>query len=248
MAEQKAVEGTLISTRMLSGTVCFRKKLPFHTILQGSINGQAFTIEGKGYGDGNTGESKGKWVCTSGKMPISWATIAATLGHGIKCYTKFPNGLDHFYQACMPVGYTQERVARYQDDGTLKTYQEIYLQKGVVINKITLQGEGFNEDSPVLNDGLKVALPNEIRMFPFENGVKSLSHYVHPKKDDSGFVVATVTSVNRPLGEDRNIKAPAPHFTKVHYMQFVDTDDTSDHIIQEEKSEAHYVHLFDYAN
>lgn len=246
MAEQTPVKGTLISTRMTSGTLCFRKKLPFHTMLQGSINGVAFTIEGKGFGDGNTGEMKGKWVCTSGKMPCSWAAMASTLGFGIKCYTKFPNGLDHFFQACMPEGYTQERVARFQDDGTLKTYHEVHLQKGVIISKITLQGEGFKADSPILNDGLRVALPNEIRVFPFENGAKSLTHYVYPTKDDGDYVIATVTAVNRPLGEGRVVKAPAPHFTRVHLMQFVDTDDTCDHIIQEERSEVHHVHMFDY--
>merc|ERR1712066_111695 len=141
--------------------MCFRKKLPFHTLLQGSINGQLFSIEGKGFGNSLTGEVRGKWVCTSGKMPISWAAIACTLGYGFKCFIKFPNGLNHFYQECMPEGFTQERVARYQDDGTIKTYHEIHLQKGVVINKITLQGEGFKADSAVLNNGMRVFLPLE---------------------------------------------------------------------------------------
>lgn len=237
---------TLIDTRMNSGTICFRKQLPFHTMLQGSINGTAFTIEGKGYGDSNTGHIKGKWVCTNGKLPMSWAALASTLQYGFKCFINFPNGLTHFYQESMPQGFTQEKVARYQDDGTIKTYHEIHLQKGVVVNKITLQGEGFKPDSPVLSNGLKIFLPLETRVFPFEDGLKSLAHYVYPLKDDSGYAVATVTEVNRPLGEGRVVATPAPHFVRSHMMQFRDTDDDSDHIIQEERVDAHHVHMFDH--
>ena len=95
-----------------------------------------------------------------------------------RCFSNFPNGLTHFFQECMPEGYTQERVTRFQDDGTLKTYHEIHFQKGVVMNKITLQGEGFKADSPVLTSGVKCFLPSAERTFPYEEGIKSLVHHV----------------------------------------------------------------------
>jgi len=230
---------------MATGTACFHKQVPFHTMIQGAINGQAFTVEGKGLGDSGTGKMKGKWVCTSGKLPMSWSAISATLGYGFKCFANFPNGLQHFFQDAMPEGYTQERVTRFQDDGTLKTYHEIHVQKGVVMNKITLQGEGFKADSPVLGDNLKCMLPTVERTFPFEEGVKSLLHNVYPLKSGNGYVLATQTTVNRPLGEGRNLVAPAPHFTRAEIKQFRDTDDDSDHIIQEEIIEGYHLKMLD---
>jgi len=230
---------------MATGTACFRKEIPFHTMIQGSINGQAFTVEGKGLGNSATGKLKGKWVCTSGKLPMSWAAVASTLGIGFKCFTNFPNGLTHFFQESMPEGYTQERVTRFQDDGTLKTYHEIHIQKGVVMNKITLQGEGFKADSPVLSSGIKGMLPFAERSFPYEDGVKSLTHQIFPLKDGKGYAIATMTTVNRALGEGRNVAVPDPHFVRCEIKQFRDTDDDSDHIIQEEILQAHHISLFD---
>jgi len=230
---------------MATGTQCFRSELPFHTVLQGSVNGEAFTVEGKGSGDSNTGRVKGKWVCTTGDLPISWAALSATLGYGFKCFTQFPNGITHFFQNCMPEGYTQERVTRFQDDGTIKTYHEIHLQKGVIMNQVTLQGEGFKEDSAVLNNGIKGMLPTAERTFPFEDGVKSLAHHVYPLKSGPGYVIATQTTVNRPLGEDRMIAIPNPHFVRDEIVQRKDVDDDTDHIIQEEIVQAYHMSLFD---
>ena len=46
------------------------------------------------------------------------------------------------------------------------------------MNKITLQGEGFKADSPILTGGIKCQLPSEERVFNYEDGVKSLGHIV----------------------------------------------------------------------
>jgi len=230
---------------MATGTACFHKQVPFHTMIQGAINGQAFTVEGKGLGDSSTGMTKGKWVCTSGKLPMSWSALSSTLGYGFKCFENFPNGLTHFFQEAMPEGYTQERVTRFQDDGTLKTYHEIHVQKGVVMNKITVQGEGFKADSAILGDSLKCMLPSVERTFPFEEGVKSLVHCVFPLKSGPGYVLATQTTVNRPLGEGRNVAAPEPYMSRADIKQFKDIDDDSDHIIQDEVVEAYHLKLLE---
>jgi hypothetical protein len=231
---------------MATGTQCFRQELPFHTMIQGSINGQAFVVEGKGLGDSSKGAMKGKWVCNTGKIPLSWAALASTLGNGLKCFAHFPNGLQHFFQECMPEGYTQERVTRFQDDGTIKTYHEIHFQKGVIMNKITLQGEGFKADSAILNNGIKCMLPTAERTFPYEEGVKSLVHQVYPLKNaPDQYVIATQTTVNRPLGEGRKVDVPEPHFARVEMKQFKDIDDDSDHIIQDEIQEAYHLSLMD---
>lgn len=69
---------------MATGTAYFRKELPFQMFIQGSINGQSFTVEGSGKGNSSKGHHKGKWVCTSGKLPMSWAALTTTLGYGYK--------------------------------------------------------------------------------------------------------------------------------------------------------------------
>jgi len=113
------------------------------------------------------------------------------------------------------------------------------------MNKITLQGEGFKADSPILGDTLKCMLPTVERTFPFEEGVKSLMHCVFPSKSGGGYVLATQTTVNRPLGEGRNVTAPEPHFTRAEIKQYKDTDDDSDHIIQDEIAETYHLSLLD---
>ena len=84
----------------------------------------------------------------------------------------------HFFQECMPEGYVQERVTRYPDDGTLKTYHEVTCSMGVIMNKVTVLGEGFKRDSPIINNGVKCYLPNTECTYPYENGIRSLAHHV----------------------------------------------------------------------
>jgi hypothetical protein len=227
-----------------TGTTLFQREVQFHTTLQGNINGKAFTVEGKGLGYSGTGKVKGKWVCTSGKLPMSWAALGSTLGvNGFRAFVNFPNNLAHFFQESMPEGYTQERVIRFQDDGTLKTYHEINFQKGVLMNKVTLQGDGFKSDSPVLNDGLKVAMPLHERVDPFEDGVKSLGDLDFPLKSNSGNLKATQSTVNKPLGDGRVVPVPTPFFMALESEQFRDTDDDSDHIVQDSLGSAYRTNL-----
>jgi len=226
------------------GTAYFIKELPFQMTIDGSINGQTFTVEGKGTGNSQEGTMNGKWVCTSGQLPLSWAAIAATLGYGFKCFASFPKEISHFFQECMPQGYSQERVTCFEEDGTLMTYHEISLVKGVIMNKVTVKGVDFKSYSPVLKNGLQNCLPTIERTFPFENGVKSIQHRVFPLKDGEEYLLATQTTVNRPLGKKRNISLPPPHFTRSEIKQSKDTDN-SDHVVQDELIEGFHLSLMD---
>lgn len=220
----------------------FTKEVQFHTMIQGSVNGMAFSVEGKGRGSAATGKQKGKWVCTSGKLPMSWAALSDTLT--MQNFAKYPNGLVSFFQESMPEGITQERVTRFQDDGTLKMYREIKLERGVLFNKVTLQGEGFKAGSPVLRGDIKAKLSSTTRILPYEDGIKSLGYLVFPgKQDSSSYIIATQTTVNRPLGEGRKIPVPAPHFIRSEIKQFRDIDDDSDHIVQDIAMEAYRLSL-----
>jgi len=242
------VEIIEVISEMADGTTYFRKELPFEQVIQGSVNGQEFTVKGKGRGNAQAGNMKGKWECTSGKLPMSWPALATTLGYGFKCFANFPNGLTHFFQECMPEGYTQERVTNFQDDGTLKTYHEIYLEKGIVMNKVTLKGESFKPGSPVLNNGIECMLPTVERTVAHKDGVKSFQHGVYPLKEAGGeYIVATQTTINRPISKGKNVTVPLPHFTRTEIKQSRHSGDDSDHVIQEEVTQGYQQSLLDYS-
>jgi len=225
-----------------------RSSTPFIMAVNGTINGEAFTVEGRGTGNSLTGSVRGKWVCTSGRLPIAWAALAPTLGYnGAKAYVNYPNGITHFFQECLPEGFSQERVSRFQNDGTMKSYHEITYNKGVIMNKVTVQGEGFKKDSPVTNHGIKVCNPLTECVYPFENGVRSMSHHVYPLKGTTNsFIVAEQMTVNRPLGTttDRTVRQPRYHLIRSECKQTTDVDDDNDHVIQEEVAQAFDLKLF----
>ena len=70
--------------KMEAGPALFRKDVPFMMHLEGTINGTPFTVEGKGTGNSQNGHHQGKWVCTSGTLPMSWAALSTSLGYGYK--------------------------------------------------------------------------------------------------------------------------------------------------------------------
>lgn len=98
-----------------------------------------------------------------------------------RCYAKYPNGISHFFQECMPEGYSQERVTRFHDDGIFKTYYEIHYNKGLVMSKVTMQADGFKKDSPILANRLKCMELAIETTYACEGGLRSLAHHVSNK-------------------------------------------------------------------
>jgi len=225
---------------MEAGPALFRKDVPFMMHLEGTINGTPFTVEGKGTGNSQNGHHQGKWVCTSGTLPMSWAALSTSLGYGYKCFTNFPNGIPHFYQQCMPEGWSQEREISFEGDGILKTRHEISYVKGTVINKVKVEGTGFNADSPVLNDGLAVFLPSTEMSYPLEDGIRSVTLLLFPLKNAEGkYLFTTQRSTHKQLSGSRKVQIPGHHFIRLQAKQYKDVDDSSDHIIMEERLEGY---------
>ena len=50
--------------------------------LDGTVNGMKFTVRGKGTGDATTGTIDAKFVCTSGDLPVPWASITSAMAYG----------------------------------------------------------------------------------------------------------------------------------------------------------------------
>ena len=69
---------------MEGGTAFFRDNVPFTMQIYGTVDSQSFTIDGKGEGNAMIGYLKGKWVCTSGQLPLPWTVMACIFGKGLK--------------------------------------------------------------------------------------------------------------------------------------------------------------------
>lgn len=65
------------------GALLFSKgKIPYVMELDGTVNGMKFTVRGKGTGDATTGTIDAKFVCTSGDLPVPWASITSAMAYG----------------------------------------------------------------------------------------------------------------------------------------------------------------------
>jgi hypothetical protein len=64
--------------------MAFLKKIAVDTYVEGTINGEKFTIKGEGFVHGGEGTLEGNFVCETGTLPLDWNAIATTLGYGTK--------------------------------------------------------------------------------------------------------------------------------------------------------------------
>jgi len=196
----------------------FLNKIAFDTYVEGTINSEKFSIKGEGFIHGGDGTLEGNFVCETGTLPLDWNAVAQTLGYGTKVFVQYPTALVDFFKQCMPQGYSQERIVSFEHDGTIHAYQDVTMDEGKIINKVTLIGTGFRNDSPVLVRNMQMMMPSIEYTFPYNNGIKSVVHHVYPLKDRDGCIVAEQTTINKPLGE-QNISIPPYHHIKTHIKQ-----------------------------
>jgi len=221
----------------------FQKPVPYTYILKCSINGEAFTIEGKGTGNGSDGSLRCKYRCTTGQNPMSWKACAPLLAYGMKVFVHYPNGMEQFFQNTMPTGYSEDRVFTYEDGGVIKSHREISWQEGMVVSKGTMVAENFPEDSPILTQNLKAPLPPQEVITDYRDGIRSMCNFVFPVKS-GGYYGSALTTINRPLRES-NVARAEPHYQRTQFKQTRDTDDDSDHVIQQEILEAYQCSLIE---
>nr|BCN13400.1 fluorescent protein [Cytaeis uchidae] len=207
---------------------------PFKFQLKGTINGRSFSVEGEGEGNSLEGVHKGKYVCTSGKLPMSWAALGTSFGYGMKLFTKYPSGLRNWFQEVMPEGYTCDRQIQYKNDGKIDTKHQLFMKNGILYNIVEFTGQGFKENSPVLTGDMEVSLPNQVQHIPTEDGVECPVTLLYPlKSDPSKHAIVTQNTICKPLGN----KVPPKikyHWVRKNYTQEVDKTETRDHVVQSE--------------
>merc|ERR1712142_1409676 len=207
--ESKPLQETKQSA--MGGTEFFKQPVPYNYTIDGSINGQKFTIEGKGVGDSTRGTLKGRYTCTSGKCPMSWKALAPLLGYGLKVYVNYPVGMTQFFQETMPSGYREDRVFTYEDGGVIKSHREITMQNGMIVSKGTFVAENFPEDSPIHTQNLKSPVPQEV-ITPYKDGVRSMCNFVFPTESNKHYA-ADLTTINLPLSA-ANAPTPSAHYQR----------------------------------
>lgn len=65
------------------GAKLFEQEIPIITEMEGDVEGHKFTVRGEGTGDATTGTIKGTYVCTTGDLPVPWASILSSLSYGV---------------------------------------------------------------------------------------------------------------------------------------------------------------------
>jgi len=232
--------------------------VPLRMTINGTVNGTKFVITGEGVGDSRTGKLRGKWVCNERDgCPMSWAALQTTFGYGYRVYTHYPDNMVHWFQECMPEGYTQKRVIRYSringsdsidEEGTMTTFHTVRLEKEMVYGKESwictnnvVLSANFKAGSPLLqNEALTFSHPSSLeKCMPDGNGLKNYCQFFYPLTDSSGdVVIANQITENRPLFLGKSVPLPPPHWRKVEARQTKEMGDNSHHIIQEEVNKA----------
>jgi len=215
-----------------AGALLFNKKIPYVMEMEAVVNGIKFTVHGKGTGDATTGAIEAKYVCTTGELPVPWASILSTMAYGVQCFTKYPDNIKDFYKSAMPEGYTQERTISFENDGTFKTRAVVTFERGSVYNRVTLTGEGFKKDGHVLRKNYTFTCPsNIIYVLPDKanNGIRCAFNKVYELKGDAGHQVASHSQVNRPLANG-HVDIPIYHHLSTHNKFSKDQDDKRDHM------------------
>jgi len=223
---------------MEGGAAFFSKKLQTAVILDGKINGQSFQIKGSGTLNANTGTLEGKYVCETGKLPVSWTAIVHCLQYGYLCGAKYPGGITDFFKSTFPDGYIQERTLTFENDGVLKTHQTLTIKDGTLTNTVTLTGEGFKTDGNVMKRNLYAPYPSQSPIYGDGNGgVRSEISRVWPLKD-GGHQKANMVTHARPI-RDGTGKEPKYHFIRADNQVLTDASEPRDHIVVKEILEAY---------
>merc|ERR1712157_507024 len=212
------------------GAMLFNQPLPFVVELDGDIEGINFSVRGKGVGNGSTGRLEGKFICTTGDLPVPWTSVVSSVAYGIVCFTKYPKDLKDFYKSCFPEGYVQERTIEYENDGTFTTRAELTYENGIIYNRITMNGKGFAKGGNILGKKLEFGAPNPVvYVYPDDNGIRCTYNKIY-KIIGGGYQVSRTSQRNFPRSSGP-ILIPKVHHHQVGLHMSKDPEESKDHMI-----------------
>jgi len=223
---------------MEGSAALFQNDMTYTTTIEGTVNGESFTVVGDGSSKAPHGDFNIHAVCTSGKLPFSWKVLSHILQYGYPMFASYPNGLTHFTRECFPEGFVIDRTVLFENDGTMKSHHTYELDGSHVNAHVKVTMEGFSREGAIMKDQLTDIMTSEAHMFPWEhNAVRQMCIMGFPKKD-GGLQIGQFDSTFRFTGS-RKVKQPAMHFVTTTIRQMKDESDKRDHIVQREVSTAH---------
>lgn len=66
-----------------AGALLLKEEIPYIMEMEGNVNGIKFNVYGKGKGNASTGTITAKFVCTTGDLPVPWASILSAMSYGV---------------------------------------------------------------------------------------------------------------------------------------------------------------------
>ncbi|XP_066936050.1 green fluorescent protein-like isoform X1 [Clytia hemisphaerica] len=214
-----------------AGALLLNQRVPFIMELDAEVNGIRFAVRGKGTGDATTGIIDTKFVCTTGKLPVPWASISSTMAYGALCFAKYPDSVKDFFKSAMPDGYIQEKTISFENDGAYKVRGVITYEHGSIYNRVTLKGEGFKKDGLILQKQYEFCCPNSaVYVLPDKenNGLRVVYNTIYKLKD-GGHHLAAHEQQNTPLGGGV-VDIPNYHHIHAGSIFSKDLEETRDHM------------------
>lgn len=213
------------------GALLFQQSLPFVVELDGDIDGNAFSIKGKGVGDASKGKLEAKFICTTGELPIPWACVQSTLGYGMFCFANYKDtNIKDYFKSCFPEGYVQERTTTYENDGTLTTRAELTFENGIIYNRIKLNGQGFKKGGNILGKKLTLNYPHScIYFYPDGDDVRATFKKIYPVVE-GGYQVSSTSQHNYSLASDGLTLSPKVHHLTSGVKLTKDPEEKRDHV------------------
>jgi len=218
---------------MEGNAALFQNDMTYTQYINGTINGEAFTVLGEGTSKAPHGDFMVHATCTSGKLPMSWKVLSHILQYGAPMFASYPNGLTHFTQECFPEGFTIDRTVRFEGDGTMTSHHTYELDGNNITTRVTLSCDGFDPNGAVMKDELVDILTTESHIYPCgDNAVRQLCTIGFPKTD--GDILIAWFEGKKTFNGSRKIKLPNAHFITTTNKQMKDDSVKEDHIVQRE--------------
>lgn len=219
------------------GTHIFQKEIPFVVELEGNLNGVEFSVRGKGMGDARTGTTKGSYVCTTGELPVSWCAITQAFQYGVVCFTKYPKDIPDYIKSLFPEGYHKVKTIEFLNDGSYIEKHKVTLENGVIYNRVTIQGDNFNENGKIFQKTLNDKEATGFSYYyPGKDGLRSqLVKLIEDK--EGGWQEVRIDQTITPVS-DGPTAAMTQHYYQYNVEYSKDPTEKRDNIIMMETAKA----------
>ena len=164
----------------------FSGRIDRNLVIDGVMNGKTFRITGQGGADdGLSGIQDMKATNVGGNaLPFSWYALTPILTYGSRIFTRYPSHIHDFFKASFPEGMQYKRTIEFEGGGLIEAkcnFTSMDEDSHTIMTDVSLKGQGFDPDGPVMTKKLLPPLPTDQCVLPKKNGVSTYLHMVSDK-------------------------------------------------------------------